>query len=118
MAATHELDVSIALDDIGFHFGNWHDHELAKETASGLTELGAVEIASLFDDAFRIAKDYWNEMGNKNWMDWYDCSDFDFAVRPIDSEVRSILKDRVLGIMSYWVDYARRYSDMHSMIDA
>jgi hypothetical protein len=29
MAATYELDVSLAVDDLGWHFGNWHDMELA-----------------------------------------------------------------------------------------
>src|SRR5437762_554930 len=29
MAATWELDVSFALDDLGWHFGNWHSNELS-----------------------------------------------------------------------------------------
>lgn len=41
MAATYELDVSLCMDDLGWHFGNWHDQELAEETAGGLEELGA-----------------------------------------------------------------------------
>ena len=28
MAATFELDVSLAMDDLGWHFGNWHDADL------------------------------------------------------------------------------------------
>jgi len=28
MATTYELDVSLALDDLGWHFGNWHSVEL------------------------------------------------------------------------------------------
>jgi hypothetical protein len=35
MAATYELDVSLALDDLGWHFGNWHSEDLAEETARG-----------------------------------------------------------------------------------
>ena len=47
MAATYELDVSFALDDLGWHFGNWHSTELSEETARGLEELGAEDLASL-----------------------------------------------------------------------
>src|SRR5262245_11099935 len=38
MAATHQLDVSMSLDDLGWHFANWHDHGLAEETTLGLRE--------------------------------------------------------------------------------
>lgn len=31
MAATYELDVSLTMDDLGWHFGNWHSTELAEE---------------------------------------------------------------------------------------
>ena len=55
MAATHELDVSLALDDLGWHFGNWHSRDLAEETAAGLDELGATELADVFRAAFRLA---------------------------------------------------------------
>src|SRR5215470_7840941 len=52
MAATYELDVSLALDDLGWHFGNWHNQDLAEETARGLEELGARELAQVFRRAF------------------------------------------------------------------
>jgi len=39
MAATYELDVSLALDDLGWHFGNWHNEDLAEETARGLARI-------------------------------------------------------------------------------
>src|SRR6267142_4362003 len=48
MAATYELDFSLALDDLGWHFGNWHNVDLAEETSQGLEELGASELASVF----------------------------------------------------------------------
>src|SRR5439155_11028124 len=41
MAATYELDVSMALDDLGWHFANCHHQRLALETLGGLRELGA-----------------------------------------------------------------------------
>ncbi|HKQ37635.1 MAG TPA: hypothetical protein VJ063_06115 [Verrucomicrobiae bacterium] len=51
MAATYELDVSLTLDDLGWHFGNWRDEALAEETARGLEVLGAPELATIFRDA-------------------------------------------------------------------
>jgi hypothetical protein len=40
-AATYELGVSLALDDLGWHFGNWRHLGLAQETLDGLGEHGA-----------------------------------------------------------------------------
>ena len=42
MAATHELDVSMTLDDLGWHFANWHNLELAEETSRGRDRLPEV----------------------------------------------------------------------------
>src|SRR5690242_17012327 len=64
MAASYEFDVSLALDDVGWHFGNWHSRQLAEETAAGLYELGAVELARIFSEGCRIAQDYWKELGS------------------------------------------------------
>ncbi len=43
MGATHMLDVSMALEDLGWHFGRWPSHALAQDTLEGLKELGALE---------------------------------------------------------------------------
>ena len=45
--------------------------ELAEETATGLEEVGALELAEVFRAAFELAQDYWIELGSENWMDWY-----------------------------------------------
>jgi len=111
MAATYELDVSLALDDLGWHFGNWHSADLAQETAQGLEVLGASELAGLFGQAFQIAKKYWTELGAKNWMKWYHGSAFEKAVDPLSQRAWAILKDKKKGIFKYWVDYARRHPE-------
>jgi hypothetical protein len=38
MTAIYQLDVSMALDDLGWHFGNWPDRALREETLQGLKE--------------------------------------------------------------------------------
>jgi hypothetical protein len=119
MAATYELDVSLTLDDLGWHFGNWHDAELAEETAIGLQQLGATELAALFQDAFALALKYWRELGDDGWMDWYHGSALEEAVMPLNQEVWKLLEGKSSGIFSYWVAYAKRHPErIGAMLDA
>jgi hypothetical protein len=111
MAATYELDVSLVLDDLGWHFGNWHNADLAEETARGLEELGAADLAKLFRKAFQMAQEYWTELGAEDWKDWYHGSAFEKAVGPLTEEAWAILEDKKDGIFKYWVDYARRHPE-------
>jgi hypothetical protein len=118
MAATYELDVSLALDDLGWHFGNWHNADLAEETVQGLEVLGAPELAKLFRQAFQLATQYWTELDSENWMEWYHGSPLEEAVDPLTKEAWSILKPKENGILQFWVDYARRYPGQAGARDA
>jgi len=118
MAATYELDVSLALDDLGWHFGNWHDHGLAEETLRGLEELGAAELAEIFKAAFGLAIRYWNELGSKNWTKWYNGSPLEKAMKPLNEKAWSILKKNKTGIFDYWLAYARKHPDRIGVVDA
>lgn len=109
MAATYELDVSLTLDDLGWHFGNWHSHELTDETARGLEELGATEMASVFRQAYEIAKLYWAELGSDKWMAWYAGSALDKAVAALNTRAWDLQKSK--GIFKFWIEYARRYPE-------
>jgi hypothetical protein len=111
MAATYELDVSFALDDLGWHFGNWHNQELSEETLKGLEELGASDLAALFKQAFELAQSYWSELDGDGWMNWYHGSAFERAVAPLDKKSRAILDGKGGNIFKYWVDYARRHPE-------
>ena len=51
MAATHWLDISLTLDSLTWHFGNFGEPHLAAETEAGLRELGLHELASCFVEA-------------------------------------------------------------------
>jgi hypothetical protein len=48
MAATHWLDISLTLDSITWHFGNFGEPLLVEETEAGLRELGLHELALCF----------------------------------------------------------------------
>src|ERR1700735_2147681 len=62
MAATFELDVSMALDDLGWHFGNWCYRPYCDQTLWGLRELEAVEYADMFAKAYELAQSCWDEI--------------------------------------------------------
>jgi hypothetical protein len=51
MAATHWLDISLTLDSITWHFGNFGEPHLVAETEAGLRELGLQELAVCFSEA-------------------------------------------------------------------
>jgi hypothetical protein len=108
MAATYELDVSLTMDDLGWHFGNWHDEALAEETVRGLEVLGAPELAMIFREALRHALGYWSELGAKNWSEWYHGSPLEKAVEPLNEQAWKLLDKHKNGIFYYWVDYARK----------
>ena len=56
MAATHYLDVSLALDDIGWHFLNFGEANFVRETEAGLRILGLHDLAEWFHEAHSIVK--------------------------------------------------------------
>lgn len=51
MAATHCLDISLAIDSLTWHFGNFGEPKLVTETEAGLRELGLPELAACFVEA-------------------------------------------------------------------
>ncbi len=51
MAATHWLDISLTMDSITWHFGNFGEPGLVAETEAGLNELGLIELALCFHEA-------------------------------------------------------------------
>jgi hypothetical protein len=51
MAATHWLDISLTLDSITWHFGNFGEAQLVAETEAGLRELGLEDLAQCFVEA-------------------------------------------------------------------
>ncbi len=51
MAATHWLDISLTLDSITWHFGNFGEPGLVAETEAGLRELGLHDLTLCFVEA-------------------------------------------------------------------
>ena len=87
------------------------DLELAEETALGLEELGAIELAEIFREALSHARKYWRELGADEWMQWYHGSGLEADVDQLNRRAWQILDGRWNGIFSYWVEYARRHPE-------
>jgi hypothetical protein len=115
MAATHELDVSMALDDLGWHFGNWPDLDMARETALGLRELGATEAAEIFEAALEIVRPRWDELATAAagegdaWIDWYNNRGLQEALDPLNDRMWKLLEPLEWRLMQYWIEYARKF---------
>jgi hypothetical protein len=111
MAATYELDVSLALDDLGWHFGNWHHLGLSEETLAGLRELGASPMADVFGQAFGIAREYWDQLGSEDWSDWYHGSPLEKRLGALNDEAWRIWHETENGLFAYWIAYARQFPE-------
>lgn len=107
MVTTHHLDVSLTSDDLGWHFGNWHDEALAQETARGLDILGAQELAIIFRQALNHARAHWDRLGAADWSTWYSGSPLEKLLDPLNSRAWEICDQSRNGILEYWVAYAR-----------
>jgi hypothetical protein len=112
MAAIYQLDVSLALDDLGWHFGNWHHHGYAQETAAGLRVLGAQRAAELFEAAYAEALHHWDRLAAEDWMEWYHESPPEAAVDPLNREMWQLYPSSSGGLLRLWVQYARAHSDV------
>ena len=118
MAATHWLDVSMALDDLGWHFHNFYHNELCDETARGLCELEATEVAEIFEHArreFETRRQQTLQSGQESLRDfpsWYESSGLEAALAPLNKRLWEICsKSPDYGLMQLWLDYARKHPE-------
>jgi hypothetical protein len=116
MAAIYQLDVSLSLDDLGWHFANWHHRGYCDETLHGLRELEAHEAAEIFSSAYALAQRYWDRIGELLAQDfdaftrWYSGSELETALGPLNTRMWSLCKPQY-GLMAYWLSYARKYPE-------
>jgi hypothetical protein len=111
MAVTFELDVSMALDDLGWHFGNWTHRGYCDQTLWGLRELEATEYADMFANAYELAQSYWTEICDSppgKFGEWYNDSNLLKTTEPLSSRWWELQKIDG-GIFGHWTRYARKY---------
>jgi hypothetical protein len=118
MAATFDLDFSMSLDDLAWHFTNHYDLDWSDETLRGLRELGAVEAAELFAQAFSIVQPLWDQLGviisedPKGLHKWLDENGIQERINPLNDRMWKLLNQwPEHGLMHYWIQYARKYPD-------
>lgn len=115
MAAIYQLDVSITLDDLGWHFANWHHRGYCEETIWALRELEAFEQADMFAKAYVAAQLYWDQIGAMvaydfaHFVKWYPDSELEKATMPLTKRMWELQEEKVL--LRYWVSYARKYPE-------
>ncbi|MCL4180208.1 MAG: hypothetical protein KJ072_21005 [Verrucomicrobia bacterium] len=111
MAATHHLDISLTLDDIGWHFLNFGHPSHVEETERGLRELGLAEVAAMLHEAYELVRphlrvimrpggDYYGVMERLGHMK---------RLNELTKQARAALGDN--GIYRHWAAYAREHPD-------
>jgi hypothetical protein len=118
MATTYELDVSMALDDLAWHFVNHQrSFELVGETVDGLKELGAPQAAEIFEAALAIIKPHWDCLpevaalkGGGAKHDWLDSKGIQSQMDPLNNRMWKLLDQyENRSLLSLWTIYARKY---------
>ncbi|MBX7245004.1 MAG: hypothetical protein K1X53_05870 [Candidatus Sumerlaeaceae bacterium] len=107
MAATHHLDISLTMDDIGWHFLNFGHPSHVEETELGLVELGLPEIAVIFREAYQLVQPHLEEIEGSE--DYYEVMERVGAMKRINEltiNATNLIGER--GIYRYWVAYARQ----------
>jgi hypothetical protein len=117
MAATYHLDVSMALDDLGWHFYNLHHREFCFETQWGLRELEAREPAEIFNSAYALVEPHWDEfdrgrMDAEAFGNWYENSGLEKELHGLNDRLWAICSEFPnFGLMQFWLTYARKYPE-------
>lgn len=110
MAATHWLDISLTLDDIGWHFLNFGEPELVQATSLGLRELGLEEVACLFDEAYVILQPHLGKYSsNEEYCDAMEKTGDQARIDSLDDRARELVGEG--GVYPHWVRYARLYPE-------
>ncbi len=113
MAATHHLDISLTMDDIGWHFLNFGEPGLVRETETGLRELGLDDIADYFAEAHAIVNPLKPEI--KEADDYRPCLESRGLMARIDELTDKASKRQPTvsdsAIYAGWVKYARAHPE-------
>jgi hypothetical protein len=112
MAATHHLDISLTMDDIGWHFLNFGHPSHVKETESGLQALGLPHVAAMFREAYQLVQPHLGEIRRPRG-DYYEAMERAGSMKRIlelSRDACTALGDG--GIYRYWTVYARRNPEL------
>jgi hypothetical protein len=116
MAAVYQLDVSLTLDDLGWHFANWRHRGYSEQTLWALGELGAQEYAEIFAEAYQLVQPFWDEISAlcaqdfQDFVEWYSDSELDRLMLPLTKRMWD-LQEVDGGLLGFWSSYARKHPE-------
>ncbi len=111
LASIYELDVSIHMDDLGWHFAHHYHWDTQQETLKALKVIGADDIAAVFEAALKVLKKHWLILGkivnhkHIDFADWYPESELYEELGQFDLRMWE-LKDEA-GLLDRLVKYVR-----------
>lgn len=114
MAATHWLDVSLTLDGLIWHFGNFGEPALVTQTEEGLLELELNDLARIFHEAADLMRPFVDQMSPEHLPDeLLEKAGLTARGREIDSKAWDLSKSSTGGSAIYeaWVAYVRKHPE-------
>ena len=117
MASMHFFDVSMALDDLAWHFGNQNDERALRETYDGLVELELPRIAELFRETWTIMEPHLPTIRSgsitaASFHEWLEEIGAQAKIDPMNDEIWAFCKSEGdLGLLQSWPRYARKYPE-------
>lgn len=114
MAATHWLDVSLTMDSITWHFGNFGEPGLVAATGAGLIELGLDDLAACFREAKELMSPLIPELTDPNdFEDLLKRKGVDKRAEELDERAWALQGTRsgTSAIYEAWIRYTRRHPE-------
>jgi len=117
MAGMHFFDVSMSLDDLGWHFANQNEDRDLQETLNGLRELEITEVADLFEKAVAVMEPYLDtlrrgEVSGEEFYDWLRLIGAEEKIEPMNEIIWAYReKCGELGLLETWATYAKKYPE-------
>jgi hypothetical protein len=116
MAGMHFFDVSMALDDLAWHFGNQNDERDLTETLNGLRELELPEFADFFEKMWNFFKPHMRQLqtgerDGKEFHVWLRDIGAQELADPMNKKIWEYCKRHDLGLLTSWPVYARKYPE-------
>jgi hypothetical protein len=115
-AGIWDLDVSMAMDDIAWHFGNHDEERHIQETLWSLKELSALEVHDIFARAVSIVRPHLEMIRSgtitvDSFHDWLDETGIQAACDPLNKRLWQICEENQHALLSFAVTHARNVPD-------
>lgn len=113
MGATHWLDISLTLDSITWHFGNFGEPGLVACTEQGLRDLELLDLADCFHDAAELMMPLIHAPEDKTFEDILEKAEVDGRADELNQRAWALAPAGVDDSVIYnaWVRFARAHPE-------